>query len=309
LLRRCEAAINEFLRREDAPGSGEYCETSIARQIHNIVKMTSRQRRISVFYGVSSLGKTMALEACVRLDFPSAILVKANRGNCTPLLFCRAILQQIGSGRIDVQAIRGTGEAFNLIVDRLRHSGRLIIVDEADCLKNETLNIVRQIHDATGDDKTRCPVVLAGRPNLRKKIARTTTDEEIGGSLRGRMLIERDLLSGRTNEDGDGGLAFSVEEIMRILAKNKIRVTRDGARWLCRLANVTLRTDGGAELGGLRSLTAVATLATSIFKGKELTPDMLVKAFKLTRDRETAASILNQISASMERSQPKSAIA
>jgi DNA transposition AAA+ family ATPase len=302
LLRRCEAAMNEQMRREDAPGASQFVETRVARQIHNILKMTSKLRRISVFYGPSSLGKTMALEASIRLDFPSAILIKCNRGNSTPLKFCQAMLAAICGGRLDVKAVRATGDAFNMIVERLLNSSRLIICDEADCLDLRTLNIIRQIHDATGDDMTRCPVVLAGRPNLARKIQRTTSDEEIGGSLRGRMLIERNLLAaGSMDGDGGGAGAFTVEEVMAILQRNKIRVTRDAAKFLCTLVNVTLLT-AGAELGGLRSLTAVATLAVSMFKDKELTPDMLIRAFKLTRDRDTAAVLLNQIGSELKRS-------
>jgi len=151
-------------------------------------------------------------------------------------------------------------------------------------------------------------VVLAGRPNLARKISRTATDEEIGGSLRGRIVIERNLLSEARKGDDGGTEVFSVEEIMRMLAKSKLRVSKEGAHWLCRLVNVTLLT-GGAEQGGLRSLKWVSRLAAGMKRDQELTPDLLAKAFRLTRDRDTAASIVNQVESMARKSRESAAAA
>lgn len=52
-------------------------------------------------------------------------------------------------------------DLFESVSDRLRDSGRLIVVDEAENLPLRALEIVRRLHDETG-----CGLVLSGMPRL-----------------------------------------------------------------------------------------------------------------------------------------------
>lgn len=295
VLCKCEAVVNEMLRREDAPGAAQFVETRVAKRIFSICKMASKNSTIAAFYAVSGIGKTMALEAVVRLDFPSAILIKCHPGNAAPLTFCQAVLRAMGNNRVDPDLYRSRATAFNAIVERLADSSRMIIIDEADCLQVPTLNVVRQIHDATGDDASRCPIVLAGRPNLRIKINKTVRDMEIGGSLRGRIGIEHNLMPSAPGAGGGGGAwLFSIGEIMEILARTKIRFTKDAATWLCGLANIALLSNG-AELGGLRYAVKVFLMAATLFPDRQIDRDLLSQVNRITRDEDSATTLENQV--------------
>jgi hypothetical protein len=193
------------------------------------------------------------------------------------------------------QSIHSQAVGFRLIVEKLGNSSRPILIDEADCLSIKTLGIIRHIHDATG-----CPVILCGRPNLAKKINRTTRDDDIGGSLRGRLCVEHDLMSGINRQDGsDGEWLFSVDEVAEILRQFKIVFHRDAARWLTMLANLSA-CDGGREQGGLRYAIEVAKLAIIIAERKRtadrrVTLEIVKQANSLTRDKDYAVQIAHRI--------------
>jgi len=284
VLRASERAIGEWLRRQDAPIDPMFVETRIAKDVFAIVRTTSKLQGIGVFYGSSGIGKSMALQAVRRLDFPSAILVEVNRGAASPRMFCAAVLAQLH------RPPAYTPEAFNTIVMQIRSSGRLIIVDEADILQLSTLGLLRELHDAT-----RCPVVLAGRPMLAKKIDATTRRQDIGGSLRGRIIIERNLEArGRGGSGGDHIWLWSVDEVAEILSKWKVRFTGDAAEWLCSLANLST-VDGPRECGGLRHAIKVFTLAVLINPGQEITVERLRQAQAIARDPEHASVLLSEV--------------
>jgi|GEM_PF-6965163 len=302
VIRSLEAAINELMRRKDAPEHPKFVQTKVAKRIFSIIKLASKSRTIGVIYCPSGAGKSMALKASIELDFPSAILVEGHPGCASPLNFCRAVIPQLTPGRNNFDNVRSRADAFNLIVRYLKNSSRLIIVDEADCLQTETLSLIRYLHDATGDDDNHCPVILCGRPNLAAKINRTVKNEEIGGSLRGRIGVEQNLLMSLTHNPKSGGdnWLFTIEEIIQILAKAKITITADAARWLCTLANLSL-LDGIRELGGLRYAIKVASLAQAANPNQRLTVDMLRAVNYITRDFDGATMINNQIESHLKR--------
>ena len=295
ILQKAEAAIGEWHRRRKAPKAEGFVLTRIAREIFAVVRVTSKHRGIGVFTGPSGIGKTKALEAIVRTDFPNAVLVTADPGCMNPLYFLRAVVR--------AERSRGAGfsspppriyhgweftrvaDAFNAAVDLLGGSGRLIIVDEADNLANKVLNVVRQLHDATG-----CPVVLAGRPPLHAILTRTIRDARIGGSLVGRVCVEHHL-EPRGDEPGSGGRwLFTIDEITRMLNNYKITYTPDAGRWLTDLANITA-LDGQREAGALRYALKVWEMAITLHKGQTLTADMLREANTLLRGPAWASQV------------------
>lgn len=286
VLNALERAVSDWYRRKDAPIDPMYVETRIAKDIFAIVKTTSKIRGIAVFYGASGIGKSMALAAVKKLDFPTALLIEINPGCASPVNFARAVLAQL---RRDTDRTRA--QAFNDIVDLLKDSGRLLLIDEADNLQLATLNFIRQIHDAT-----RCPVVLAGRPMLAKKIKDTTRREDIGGSLRGRIDIERNL-EARASGGGRGGdraWLWSVDEIAEILGKWKVKFTAEAAEWLCSLANLST-VIGQAECGGLRYAIKVFMMAMVLNPNKEITLPMVKQTNAITRDPDYATTLVAEV--------------
>jgi len=152
----------------------------------------------------------------------------------------------------------------------------MILIDEAENLPAETLNLIRQIHDAT-----RCPVVFCGRPHLDTVLDRTTRCPQIGGSLVGRICYRR--LINPESGAGGGNWICTIEEMAKMLGKYKVRFAGDATRWLHRLAHDSaLRQDTGREAGGLRLVIKIAMMAVAIRRGADLiTLDMVKDTYRL----------------------------
>jgi len=302
LVTRCESVIDQINRRKGAPGAARFVKTKMARRIFACVKQTVKVCGMAALYGPSGLGKTITLEALVAQggELDNGLLIKANPAVAAPRNLCRELVRLLFQGRIDPGSVRSKAEGFAFAVEKLKGSFRPIIIDEADCLTIDSLNVLRHLHDATG-----CPVILVGRPNLARRIMRTTRDEEIGGSLRGRLSIEQNLVDGNLGSgggDGDGAWLFSTEEVMTVLKNMKIRVTPGAGKWLCALANLSLISDG-AEGGGLRYAVKVAQLAVIAFSSSDepLSLDQIKQASRVARDAATSTVLIHQVDEFVER--------
>ncbi|HUT50882.1 MAG TPA: AAA family ATPase [Alphaproteobacteria bacterium] len=278
---RIEAAITEWYNKRAAPAPGRFVWTQVALEIRGIIRFVTKQGSMGVFVGESGIGKSMCMDVVRKVHYPSAILVTINAGTSSPLNFCRAILKQVSAQA--AKKARRRADAFQAITSRLTGSHRLVMIDEADGLRMDTLNEIRQIHDATG-----CPVVMAGRPPLLDKITRSMRDERIGGSARGRICIQQDLHGVVQNARGGKGgrMLFSQEEIKEIFSKYQVTVTAGAARYLCALANISAAA-GDCESGGLRYAIAVFLLAVNTNKGaatgRGITLDMVRAANRACR--------------------------
>ena len=301
-IAKIEDWINAWLRSNDAPTSSTFTETSIAIEIFKLIKLVEKNKAIGVIYCASGVGKSMAAEAYIQTHARHGLLVRADPGSSKPLAFCQALLGQISTGRTMPYSIRSRANAFNLLKERLGTSARLILIDEADILSMDTLDLIRHLHD-----KTHCPIVLIGRPQLRETLKRTTRSRAIGGSLRGRILIERDLMLKFDTKDPHRWL-FSLDDVVKVLKTFEVRFSADAGRWLCALANLTA-FDGQEENGGLRYAAQVFQLAVTAFPGERITSEHLKQANYFARDQDYVETISYQIEQFLKHQQRKAATA
>lgn len=302
LLRLLNATIAEYARRSDAPESAQFVKTEIASQIFGILKLASRTSAMAAFYGPSGAGKTMSLRAARLLDFKNALYVEINTETRAPTRLLQALVEQLGFRGLSPRQLRDQAELFKMIKNKLVGTGRMIIIDEADKLRPRALDLLREIHDATaGADDKPCPVVLAGRPPLKDLIQSTKRCREIGGSLVGRISINRSLVASGGDDPTGGSWLFSVEEIMNMLALRRVKITREVGRWLCCLANLSLLTNEQMEESGLRFAIKVAINAAALNKSAEATGmDLVLKAFRYLTDKDRAKQMEAIISGAMK---------
>jgi len=303
--KKLNAAIEQHFQRVSAPELEHFVSTGVAKEIFAVLKYTARgDSSLGVITANSGVGKSLALRAAIKTDFPNGILIEVNPGCSSPLWFCRAILQCLRCGTSFVQGERGIGDegvwskaaAFNKIVAKIAGSRRLIVVDEAENLATESLNLLRQILDATG-----CNAVLAGRPPLAVKVRRSVKTESIGGSVIGRISVQHNL-QGIYNAPSDGRWLFSVDDVTEVLNKFKVRFKPEAARWLCALANISAVADDG----GLRYAVRLFKMTARINpKAPEITAAMLKQANTLQRDQAYATTLTEQISRFLQQSDSK----
>ncbi|EHQ1784656.1 AAA family ATPase, partial [Salmonella enterica subsp. enterica serovar Oranienburg] len=109
---------------------------------------------ICVLYGAAGLGKTMIIKEYARRD-DTVILIEADPGYTA-----RTLLEEL-CGRLRLSKNGNIHTLIDLCVEKLKGSGRLLVIDEAELLPYRALEVVRRLHDKAG-----IGVVMAGMPRL-----------------------------------------------------------------------------------------------------------------------------------------------
>ena len=131
-----------------------FVATATAKKISDVIDMAALDIDINVVYGAAGLGKTVALRTYAE-SHPDALLIESDPG------YTGKVFLQVLAGRLGL-ATRGTvHDLLDSVVARLRGSGRVLLVDEAELLPLNVLEIIRRIHD-----HAQIGVVLAGMPRL-----------------------------------------------------------------------------------------------------------------------------------------------
>lgn len=154
-----DVAVTSFLEKQREKESRQQLEfpfviTSIAKKTGEICRMAHLDKDIGLVHGAAGLGKTTALKYYATKN-PDTLLIEADLGFSARTLF-QHLHKSLGlTGRGTIHAM------FEDVVEKLRDSGRLIIVDEAEHLPYRALELLRRVHDKAG-----IGIVLAGMPRL-----------------------------------------------------------------------------------------------------------------------------------------------
>lgn len=136
------------------PFEFRFVDTSVARQITALCRMAHNDRKFCVVTSDSGLGKTEACRAYARRNKGTVLIETDPTYNMVVLL--SALHKALGfSGR------GVPHHMFNECVEKLARARRLIIIDEAERLNFNALELARRLHD-----KARCGLVMAGMPPL-----------------------------------------------------------------------------------------------------------------------------------------------
>ncbi len=151
--------IMEDTRREHRPG--EFVETSTWMIVQYACRMARDEGGFSVVAGSPGVGKTVGLRHYAQLHPNTLFLEGSEFTNSTAVI--DDLLEKLGAKTGFTLTKR---KKVRTIIDLLKNTGRLIILDEADKCQKDTPDPLRTISDATG-----CGVVLAGNVNLRNLVA------------------------------------------------------------------------------------------------------------------------------------------
>jgi hypothetical protein len=177
---------------------------------------------------------------------------------------------------------------FGQIETVLKDTDRLILVDEVHKLvgrrKDEALHVLRDLHDSTG-----CPMLWCGMSNIADYIQTGKSLHEPLDQLHSRIKCWLDLKEVATRADGGPGL-YSIEDIQKLFAASKMRLTPDAVRYLQMLAN-----EYGS--GALRTAVALVQIALGIsrLEGKPITAEVLRDIRTQLIGRRAAAAMEQQM--------------
>lgn len=150
-------AVSNFLLRENERKNicrTEFVETAVAKNVFEIAQICHINNEIGVCYGRAGLGKTFAVREYAKLN-SDVILVEADLGYTAKILFSE-LHKRLG--------FEGVGNVYSMMLDivqKLRNSNRLIIIDEAEHLPYKALELLRRVYDKAG-----VGILLVGMPRL-----------------------------------------------------------------------------------------------------------------------------------------------
>ena len=176
-----EPKIEAFLEVQESKAQREelvlgFVSTKTTRRISEVMRDAHEAGDTVVIYGQAGLGKTQAVKNYCEKN-PAAILIEANPS------FTALVLMRKLAAAAKVSTVGSLNDLFESVSDRLRDSGRLIVVDEAENLPLRALEIIRRLHDDTG-----CGLVLSGMPRLvALNLGDSMPDEELEEIARAAM--------------------------------------------------------------------------------------------------------------------------
>ena len=123
----------------------EWVETSAANRVMTALAYAQMQSDIAVVHGAAGAGKTTAAERYAS-ERPNAWIVTMNRGTRSLGPCLRAVAQAVKATPED----RSIAGLIDALAGRLRGTGGLLVLDEAQCLALPALDGMRQVQDASG---------------------------------------------------------------------------------------------------------------------------------------------------------------
>jgi hypothetical protein len=161
---RLHYKIRAFLSLQEARAARRKIEpvfipTSVAKRIHETAQIAHEDCIIGVVVSNAGLGKTVALKEYAN-QHPDTIYIEIDHGYNAESFFIDIHKRLFGIG--------GHKQLHDMhvdIIDIMRGSGRMIIVDQAEYLPHKALEMLRSVYDKAG-----IGILLAGMPRLLENI-------------------------------------------------------------------------------------------------------------------------------------------
>lgn len=247
LIRALNAWLEADFRARMAERPANYVHHAASKLIDQAFRMIHRARVIGIVDGPAGLGKSLTAQY-VASELPGTLYICVDDDSQTAGGLRRKIHAACQLRRRARQTV-----TFQAIVDRLRGSGRLVIIDQAHDLRGDRVwKFLLYLHDQCD----RLPIALLGTKDLHQ---RTRDDEDPEyGQLSSRIGYRLHLWPTLATV-GDGGRRkrwISIPELRKAFASCKLHVSGDAWKILAEMANW--------ETGLLRRMRNVLDLAETI---------------------------------------------
>lgn len=159
---KLERRINDWIRnRERRRKQGvELIESDATKQVMSALEAIRRTNDVGVIYGDAGVGKTSGIVLYLQ-DNPTSLEITLNRWSRTDTAIERLVFQALDGA----SAWSGNTPRGEFIVEKLKGSSRLLIVDNAHKATKGGLEWLFDLHD-----ETRIPVALVGNEEVLRPI-------------------------------------------------------------------------------------------------------------------------------------------
>ncbi len=140
--------VQEYLEKEELRkqnvGKLDFVMTNVSRQVWNVLEYTRLQRTIGIIYGDAGIGKTETAKQWAK-GKNDVVMITATPAFANPKPFLKLLARAFKTTRT------GTMDDVYLdIMDKLMSREITLIIDEAQHLTIQSLEIVRSLNDSTG---------------------------------------------------------------------------------------------------------------------------------------------------------------
>lgn len=143
LIPKIEVLISNQVAKTLAPKEPEFANTSISKIVMDKIEYCRLMGKPIIIYGDAGIGKTMAIKEYVKNN-PMAIFI-----TCAPVFSRIPGVNYLLCSSIGIREKRSM-QAYNEMIYKLTGSGRVIIVDEAQFLTDQSIEHLRSLSDAAG---------------------------------------------------------------------------------------------------------------------------------------------------------------
>lgn len=156
-----------------------FLETKNTRYIEHIMTQALEKVRLSVITGGAGYGKTTAIKKFIA-HRPEAIFIKANN-----LMKIKDFLELLCK-ELNIK-VASTGMAmFVSVVEALARTSKFIVIDEAEWLKDKTLDMVRNIWE-----ESNTPIILCGTLILKQNLKGSKNElDYVDSRIAGRYTLD-----------------------------------------------------------------------------------------------------------------------
>lgn len=229
-----------------------FVDTRVAQQFKVLARLCRESLSMGLIVGESGVGKTRCAQAVHEMTVGS-IYIRTTLEFASQRGMRHAIARTIGVRARAMRNALDDGLVFERTCDRLGGSHRLLIIDEAQMLKDGALGLLRDLHDIA-----EIPILLVGTPDLADRIE---ADKAHGAVLYSRFLFIRSVTRGFDASLG-GRPLYTVAQIKEMFQVPQVRLTGDAADWL---------TDEANDLtsGSLRRAERILAMAVKLARKRQ----------------------------------------
>ena len=140
VIPKVEQLLSIAEQKDVAPVEPDYVDTTVSYMVINTISYCHVQGKIAVIYGDAGVGKTMAINEYCRTH---ALAIKIT---IAPSYSSMSGVNELLAEQLGVRE-RVSRKIYSEIIAKLKGSGRVIIIDEAQHLTVRTLNHIRCLAD------------------------------------------------------------------------------------------------------------------------------------------------------------------
>lgn len=243
-LAEIEKDIANLLRREEdlefVTKAKKFCATTVATLIWEVLQYCDKHQDMGVAVGRSGVGKTETCNEYLRAN-RGTIMITAGVTDKSPGHILALLMNRVGKG----PGGNTNSQRLHTIIDAIKDSRRLIIIDDAHFLTWEAFEAVRKIHDCGG-----VGVVFVGQERLYAQMRGNDTRKYLYDQIFSRIGIWRDELP-VTKKDAREIAKSLCPELGKEELDYLCKQARQAGRYRLIRKLITLATEMKKENGGV----------------------------------------------------------